>query len=137
MGIFSRDKVGVFLPKLDQQHAMLALQHFLPMLPFKPDFIQTDNGLEFQSDFDEFVKGLGWRHHYLHKSAPNENGAIERSFRTDEEEFFFFRYRGARNLSDLNLQYQLYMHEYNTERPHLSLEMKTPKEKLQSVQKES
>jgi transposase InsO family protein len=135
--IFSRYKVGVFLPKLDQQHAIVALQHFLPILPFEPDFIQTDNGLEFQSDFDEFVQGLGWHHHYHHKSAPNENGAIERSFRTDEEEFFFFRYRRAKNLSDLNLQYQLYMHEYNTERPHLSLEMKTPKEKLQSVQKES
>ncbi len=135
--IFSRYKAGIFLPKLDQQHAIMALQHFLPMLPFKTDFIQTDNGLEFQSDFDAHVNHLGWHHHYLHKSAPNENGAIERSFRTDEEEFFFFRYRRAKSLSDLNLQYQLYMHEYNTERPHLSLEMKTPQEKLQSVQKES
>jgi transposase InsO family protein len=131
--IFSRYKAGVFLPVLDQKHAILALDHLVPTLPFKIDFIQTDNGLEFQADFDGHVKQLGWHHHYLHKSAPNENGVIERSFRTDEDEFFFFRYRRARSLSNLNLQYQLYMHEYNTERPHLSLEMKTPKEKLQSV----
>lgn len=132
--IFSRYKAGVFLPVLDQEHAILALQHLVPTLPFKPDFIQTDNGLEFQAAFDEYVTELGWKHHYLHKSAPNENGVIERSFRTDEDEFFFFRYERARNLSNLNLQYQLYMHEYNTERPHLSLEMMTPVEKLQSVQ---
>jgi len=132
--IFSRYKAGVFLPILDQKHAILALDHLLPTLPFKIDFIQTDNGLEFQADFDAHAKHLGWHHHYLHKSAPNENGVIERSFRTDEDEFFFFRYRRAKSLSDLNLQYQLYMHEYNTERPHLSLKMLTPVEKLRSVQ---
>jgi transposase InsO family protein len=132
--IFSRYKAGVYLPVLDQKHAILALDHLLPTLPFKPDFIQTDNGLEFQAEFDAYVKRLGWEHHYLHKSAPNENGVIERSFRTDEEEFFFFRYERAKNIHDLNLQYQLYMHEYNTDRPHLSLEMMTPVEKLQSVQ---
>lgn len=132
--IFSRYKAGVFLPKLDQNSAIISLQHLLPTLPFTVDFIQTDNGLEFQERFDAFVRKLGWHHHYLHKSAPNENGVIERSFRTDEEEFFFFRYERAKRISDLNLQYQLYMHEYNTERPHLALEMKTPKEKLQSVQ---
>jgi hypothetical protein len=32
---------------------------------------------------------LGWDHHYIHKSAPNENAVIERSFRSDEEEFFW------------------------------------------------
>lgn len=132
--IFSRYKAGIFLPVLDQHHAILALRHLLPTLPFKTDFIQTDNGLEFQTAFDEYAKSLGWEHHYLHKSAPNENGVIERSFRTDEEEFFFFRYERAKSLSDINLQYQLYMHEYNTERPHLSLEMMTPVEKLKSVQ---
>lgn len=135
MDIFSRYKAGVYLPVLDQESAIAALSHMLPTLPFRPDFIQTDNGLEFQAKFDEYVKSLGWHHHYLHKSAPNENGVIERSFRTDEEEFFFFRYQKAKSIQDLNLQYQLYMHEYNTERPHLSLDMLTPVEKLKSVQK--
>ena len=132
--IFSRYKAVIFLPVLDQKHAILALGHILPTLPFTTDFIQTDNGPEFQAAFDEHVTKLGWKHHYLHKSAPNENGVIERSFRTDEDEFFFFRYERAINLSNLNLQYQLYMHEYNTERPHMSLAMLTPAEKLQSVQ---
>lgn len=42
---------SVFLPKLDQEHAILVLAHMLKQLPFTPDFIQTDNGLEFQDEF--------------------------------------------------------------------------------------
>ena len=135
MDIFSRYKQGIMLPLLDQRTAIAALTHVLPLLPVVPDFIQTDNGLEFQTAFHAAVSRFGWHHHYLHKSAPNENGVIERSFRTDEDEFFGFRMKRPRNLRDLNFQYQMYLHEYNTERPHLSLTMMTPVEKLKSVQK--
>lgn len=134
MDIFSRFKQGIMFPLLDQGFAIEALKYILPLLPLTPDFIQTDNGLEFQKRFDGFVKRIGWQHHYIHKSSPNENAVIERSFRTDEEEFFFFRMKRPRSLADLNMQYQLYLHEYNTERPHLSLNMMTPFEKLKSVQ---
>lgn len=134
MDIFSRYKQGVILERLDQETAIAALKHLTPLFPLAPDFIQTDNGREFQAEFDAFVRGLGWDHHYIHKSSPNENGVIERSFRTDEDEFFGFRMVRPKNLRDLNLQYQIYLDEYNTERPHLSLNMMTPVEKLKSVQ---
>ena len=134
LDIFSRYKAGVILPLLDQDTAITAVKQLKKILPFETDFIQTDNGREFQEDFHVFVTSLQWQHHYLHKSSPNENGAIERSFRTDEDEFFGFRMKRPKTLKDLNLQYQKYLREYNTERPHLSLNMLTPKEKLQSVQ---
>jgi len=134
MDIFSRFKQGIIFPLLDQSFSIEAVKYVLPLLRFPVDFIQTDNGLEFQKRFDAFVKRLGWQHHYIHKSSPNENAVIERSFRTDEEEFFFFRMKRPRSIADLNMQYQLYLHAYNTERPHLSLNMMTPVEKLKSVQ---
>ena len=134
LDIFSRYKTGVILANLDQKTAVLALKFLNSLLPCKPDFIQTDNGREFQDEFHSFVTSISWHHHYLHKGSPNENGAIERSFRTDEDEFFGFRMKRPKNLADLNAQYQKYLHEYNTERPHLSLNMMTPVEKLQSVQ---
>jgi transposase InsO family protein len=134
MDIFSRYKQGVILPALDQQTAIAAFRYLMPLLPLDPDFIQTDNGLEFQSAFSAAVTWLGLQHHHIHKSSPNENGVIERSFRTDEDEFFGFRMVRPKSLHDLNLQYQLYLQEYNTERPHLSLNFMTPTEKLQSVQ---
>jgi transposase InsO family protein len=135
MDIWSRYKQGVILPLLDQRLAIEALRQINPGLPFEADFVQTDNGLEFQKAFTDFVKNeLGWEHHHIHKSSPNENAVIERSFRTDEEEFFWRLKEKPRDLIDLNAKYQEYLRYYNEYRPHLGIELKTPLQKLQSVQ---
>jgi transposase InsO family protein len=133
--IWSRWKQGVILPAVDQALAIEALRYIVPLLPFTPDFVQTDNGLEFQSRFKGYVSGeLGWQHHHIHKSSPNENAVIERSFRTDEEEFFWWLEEPASDLVSLNAAYQAYLNKYNTYRPHLGLDLQTPQEKLASFQ---
>jgi len=138
MDIFSRYKHGIIFPLLDQSYAIEAARLIVPNLPLNPDFIQTDNGLEFQQRFHKFVTGnFSLKHHYIHKGNPNENAVIERSFRTDEEEFFYFRLERMgrpRDILDLNLKYQTYLKEYNNVRPHLSLDLMTPVEKIKSVQ---
>ncbi len=129
MDIYSRYKQGVILPLLDQALAIEAVKLCVPQFPFKCDFIQTDNGLEFQKRFDTFVcQQLKLKHHYIHKSNPNENAIIERSFRTDEEEFFFFKMRKPLNEIDLNAQYQEFLQYYNLERLHLGIGIRTPAE---------
>ena len=131
--IYSRYKAGVILPSLDQALAIKALSILLPTLPFKPDFIQTDNGLEFQARFRSYVVNqLGLRHHHIHKSSPNENAVIERSFRTDEEEFFWRIDGVPEDLFVLNRLYQEYLDDYNTFRPHLGIDLQTPQERLNS-----
>jgi transposase InsO family protein len=133
--IYSRYKQGVILPLLDQRLAIEALRQITPSLPFNPDFIQTDNGLEFQKAFLDFVNNdFGWNHHYIHKSSPNENAVIERSFRTDEEEFFWRIEETPKNLLELNTMYQEYLKYYNEIRPHLGIDLLTPLKKLQSIQ---
>lgn len=135
MDIFSRFKLGVMLPAVDQALAIRSAGEIIPLLPFTADFIQTDNGLEFQARFKTFVtEELGLTHHYIHKSSPNENAVIERSFRTDEEEFFWRLNQRPRNLIELNDLYQEFLYYYNTERPHLGIDLMTPQAKLQSVQ---
>lgn len=129
MDIYSRYKQGVIFPLLDQGFAIEAVKLCIPQFPFKCDFIQTDNGLEFQQRFDAYVRTeLKLDHHYIHKSNPNENAVIERSFRTDEEEFFFFKMRKPVDEVDLNAQYQKYLNYYNLERLHLGIDIKTPSE---------
>lgn len=132
--IFSRFKLGVIYPDVNQDWSIGALEILLPVLPCKPDFVQTDNGLEFQQRFHEYVTGrLGLQHHYIHKSTPNENAVIERSFRTDEDEFFFWRLKTRpRDILELNRLYSDYLAWYNNERIHLSLGMKTPLEVIQT-----
>jgi len=135
MDIFSRFKFGIMLPAVDQALAIRSAAELIPLMPFKSDFIQTDNGLEFQARFNSFVtKELGLKHHYIHKSSPNENAVIERSFRTDEEEFFWRLDVRPKDLMELNDWYQQFLYYYNTERPHLGIELMTPKAKLESVQ---
>lgn len=124
--IFSRYKEAIILNHLDQDGSMAALLEILPKLPFKPTFIQTDNGLEFQGRFLNMVLNMGLKHHFIHKSTPNENALIERSFRTDEEEFFFRLEKAPLHYDELRDWFAVWIHDYNYERPHLSLELKTP-----------
>lgn len=131
--IWSRYKQGVILPAVNQALAIEALRYVVPLLPFTPDFVQTDNGLEFQQRFQQYVTSdLGWQHHHIHKSSPNENAVIERSFRTDEEEFFWRMDEPASDLLQLNAAYQQYLRYYNEERLHLGIALQTPLARLRS-----
>jgi transposase InsO family protein len=126
--IYSRYKDAVILNHLDQDGSILALMEILNRLPFTPDFIQTDNGLEFQGRFNKFCEERGLKHHLIHKSTPNENAVIERSFRTDEEEFFFMMEKAPKDYDELRTMFSLWLREYNHERPHLGINLKTPYE---------
>jgi transposase InsO family protein len=131
--IFSRYKEAVIANHLDQDASISALLEIIPKLPFKPIFLQTDNGLEFQERFRAHVKALGLRYHYIHKNNPNENALIERSFRTDEEEFFFWLDKPPADYDELRAWFATYLHEYNYERPHLGIDLKTPYEVVANV----
>lgn len=124
--IYSRYKEAVILNQLDQDGSIQALLEIIPNLPFKPVFLQTDNGLEFQNRFRQFVKGLGIKYHYIHKQSPNENAVIERSFRTDQEEFFFRLEHQPKDYDELRNLFAQYLHQYNNIRPHHGLDLKTP-----------
>lgn len=131
--IYSRYKEGIILNQLDQDGAMIALIEMLPKFPFKPVFIQTDNGLEFQKRFTDMCTQLNLRHHHVHKKSPNENAIIERSFRTDEEEFFFRMERRPSHYDELREWFATYLTYYNQERLHLGIHCKTPAQVVAEV----
>lgn len=132
--IYSRYKDAVILNQLDQDGAILALLEMRKRLPFMPDFIQTDNGLEFQGRFHQYCVDSGLKHHLIHKRTPNENAVIERTFRTDEEEFFFMMERAPKDYDELRVWFAAFLHEYNYERPHLGINLKTPMEVIKLLQ---
>lgn len=129
--IFSRYKEAVILNHLDQDGSMATILDIFPKLPFKPQFIQTDNGLEFQGRFHKMCEDMKLTHHMIHKNTPNENALIERSFRTDEEEFFFWLDKAPQNYDELRGWFATWLHRYNFERPHLGLSLKKPIEVVQ------
>jgi transposase InsO family protein len=55
---------------------------------FRIGVIRTDNGHEFQVKSHWHVKDKGIRHAYIKPSSPQLNGKVERSHRSDEQEFY-------------------------------------------------
>lgn len=106
----------------------------LNRLPFTPDFIQTDNGLEFLGRFYTFCTHRGLAHHYVHKKTPNENAVIERTFKTDEEEFFFRMEQVPKDYDELRSMFADFLHWYNYKRIHLGINLKTPFEVIRLSQ---
>lgn len=132
--ILSRYKLGIIMPDISSESASLALEFFLKWFPFKIKYIQTDNGLEFQSTFHETCLKHNLKHYFIHKNSPNENAVIERSFKTDQEEFYFWLEKSPEHLGELNTWFQKYIVGYNTERPHQSLNYKTPSDMVKLYQ---
>lgn len=132
--ILSRYKLAVLLPDISDESASLALEFFLKWFPFPIKYIQTDNGLEYQQSFQQTCLKHNIDHYFIHKNSPNENAVIERSFRTDQDEFYFWLEKTPQHLGELNDWFQQFILLYNTDRPHQSLDYKTPLEAVKYYQ---
>ena len=71
-----------------QANAILFMDYVTKSFPFRIREVRTDNGHEFQAKFHWHVEDQGIRHAYIKPRSPQLNGKIERSHRTDEEEFY-------------------------------------------------
>lgn len=93
--------------------------------------IQTDNGLEFQSQVRKYLKKEKIEHQYIWIHTPDQNGVVERSHRTDDEEFYHLVQTSSLTLDELNAKLEDWTSYYNTKRLHFSLNFDTPEEFLQ------
>lgn len=124
--IYSRYKVALILPVLDEAGSIVALKWAMQSMPCVIVYVQTDNGLEYQNLFHQTCKENNIDHYHIHKNSPNENAVIERSFKTDQEEFFFRLTNKPIDINDLNKKFQEYLDWYNTKRYHFGIQLKTP-----------
>ena len=85
-------------------------------------------GHEFQAKFHWHVEDRGIRHAYIKPASPQLNGKVERSHRTDEQEFYqLLTYTGD---VDLRAKLSEWEHFYNLSRPHGAFNGKAPYEVL-------
>lgn len=108
---------------------------------FKIDCVQTDNGIEFTFDYtaqltarhketkvhplDQYCEGMNIRHKLIPPGEKELQGKVERSHRTDDEEF----YRTIRkriHLIELRKKGKRWLQFYNFRRRHSSIGKKTP-----------
>ncbi len=78
-------------------------------------------------DFGPVVAELKLTHYFNRPNYPQGNGRDERSFRTDEEEFYQVEELPA-ELGGLEAALLAWNHVYETVRPHLALGYKTPEQ---------
>jgi len=97
-------------------------------LPMAIQRIQTDHGSEFGTDFTWHLRDLGVSHRQIPRGCPESNGKVERSHRTDADEFY--RRMIFRSPAELAQKLRQWENEYNHRRPHLALRGQTPAERL-------
>ena len=115
-------------PRHNQKYAIAFVDYVLEKFPFRVQSIRTDRGHEFQAKFHWHVEDRGIRHVYIKPRSPQLNGKVERSHRTDQEEF----YQLLDYVDDVDLNKKLAQWEsfYNLSRPHGAFAGQTPYEVL-------
>ena len=112
----------------NQASAIDFVDYVIDKFPFRIREIRTDNGHEFQAKFHWHVEDKGIRHAYIKPSSPQLNGKVERSHRTDEQEFYqLLTYKGDVDLDAKLAEWERF---YNLARPHGAFNGMTPYEAL-------
>ena len=102
-------------------------EHF----PLAIQKIQTDNDSSFGPQCTWHLSDLSISHRHIPPGCPEVNGKVERSHKTDSEEFYRGKY--FRHKKDLARKLKRWEAEYNEDRPHLALKGKTPAERVREL----
>ena len=111
-----------------QKNAIAFVDHIIAKFPFRIQQIRTDRGHEFQAQFHWHVEDQGIRHAYIKPRTPQLNGKVERSHRSDQEEFY--QLLSYKDDVDLNKKLDEWEQFYNFARPHGAHQGRTPYESL-------
>ena len=100
----------------NQKNACDFIDYVIEKFPFRIREIRTDRGHEFQAKFHWHVEDQGIRHVYIKPRSPQLNGKVERSHRSDQEEFY--QLLNYVDDQDLNKKLEVWEKFYNFSRPH-------------------
>lgn len=117
-GAYTRDFLNRLLQKTKEKQILIQR-------------IQTDNGHEFQKEMQTYLETQNIKHQYTWIHTPDQNGVVERSHRTDDDEFYHLYETKDLSLEELNTKLEEWTKYYNTKRLHFSLNFDTPEEYLQ------
>lgn len=123
--VVSRWRYANVFPQLDGNTTKRFLKELFNTSPVSIRMIQTDNGKEFGETITVWLRNRKTKHVFSHKSRPIENAYVERSHRTDEEEFYSLGGYG-KTVTEFRENFTKYLRMYNELRPHWGLKGKTP-----------
>ena len=99
------------------------------LAPFAFKTIQTDHGSEFSKWVTKIIGHDGMEHRHTRVRTPTDNGHVERFIRTLQDECL---HRIPRDFRVWKKEIPEFIRYYNTERPHMGINFKTPLEMVRS-----
>lgn len=145
---FTRLRFTKFYEEQSNYNAINFLKSTMRFFPFHIRAVKTDNASIFTNRYTGYQKSVDpmnprlhaldyfcLKHHITHylidPGKPAQNGKVERSHRTDQEEFYdrneFVSFR------DLKQKAKMFLDYYNNDREHLGIGGLTPVEKLKTI----
>jgi len=127
--VCSRWAYAIPCQSISAKKSWYVVQDARSQLPFNLQLLQSDHGPEFSKHFKKQLKAHDIHHRHTHIRSPTENGHLERFNRTIQEECL---QRVPKTLKAYQRAIPEYLDFYNTERPHMGINMQTPQEVMQS-----
>jgi transposase InsO family protein len=115
--------------RISAKNSMCFVHEALQHAPFEMRMLQSDHGPEFSKHFKKQLLANDIAHRHTHIRSPTENGHLERFNRTIQEECL---QRIPKTIQAYRKAIPEYLQFYNTERPHMGIEMQTPLEVMRS-----
>ena len=127
--IFTRESQVVMRPGLGAKDGSAALKQQMDYFQFS-DLFQCDGGPEFKADWHQVAKNYCHRIRTARPYKKNEQAYIESFNRTLRKECLgWMKYR-KKDLPAIQAKVNAFIEFYNNDRPHLSLNLLSPKEYL-------
>jgi len=118
-------------PQHNQDCAIRFIDYVVEIFPFRISTIRTDRGHEFQVRFHCHIEDMGMIHVYIKPRTTHLKGKVERSHRTDQQEFY--QLLSYTDDVDLIKKLKVWEYFYNFDRHHISHGGKTPYEVMKSL----
>lgn len=124
---YSRYRVLAVFKRRTAANTLIFLDQVVEEMPFAIQRIQTDRGTEFFAEkVQRKMMEYGIKFRPNKPASPHLNGKVERSQRTDKEEFYSSANLDLKELQETTLPE--WQHYYNWQRAHGSFKGKTPME---------
>lgn len=104
------------------------LKRLMYLVEGKVDLMHSDNGSEFEGDFERACEKLKTLQIYSRPYTPKDNPALERFNSTIQHEWLDFSEVGLDDILQANLDLTTWLVKYNSYRPHEALDLDTPLE---------
>ena len=127
LDVCSRFAFGLPAARINTHASWRFVQDMRHQSSFAIALLQSDHGAEFSRWFTKQCHCYGLAHRHSRVRRPTDNGYVERFNRTLQEECLS---RVPRSLRSWRREIPVFLRYYNEERPHMGLNMKTPREVL-------